>query len=113
MYCQRCVSSAACAGGLTCEEDVDEQIRAASALKEDSDGRQKDGEDDLDDVATMLSVISSGKIWEANESDCSLRSRRRSFIRFLGLAHLPVKAIFTIVFAQVRRIWGDNFVKVV
>merc|ERR1712070_404348 len=33
------------------EQDVDEEVGTASALEEDTDGRQDDGEDDLDDVA--------------------------------------------------------------
>jgi hypothetical protein len=33
------------------EEDVDEEVGAAAALEEDSDGGEEDGEDDLADVA--------------------------------------------------------------
>ncbi len=33
------------------QEDVDEEVGIATALEEDTDGRQEDGEDDLDDVA--------------------------------------------------------------
>ena len=33
------------------EQDVDQEICAAATLKEDTNGREEDGEDDLDDVA--------------------------------------------------------------
>lgn len=33
------------------QEDVDEEVSAATTLEEDSDGWDEDGEDDLDDVA--------------------------------------------------------------
>jgi hypothetical protein len=36
-----------------CQEDVDEEVGAAATLEEDSDGREEDGEDDLDDVAIV------------------------------------------------------------
>lgn len=35
------------------EEDVDEEISAAAALKADSERREEDGEDDLADVAVI------------------------------------------------------------
>jgi hypothetical protein len=35
------------------QEDVDEEVGAAATLEEDSDGREEDGEDDLDDVAIV------------------------------------------------------------
>ena len=35
----------------TRQENVDEQVGAASALEEDAERWQEDGEDDLDDVA--------------------------------------------------------------
>ena len=38
------------------EQDVDEEVGAAAALEEDSDGREEDGEDNLDDVAGAGSV---------------------------------------------------------
>lgn len=34
-----------------CQEDVDEEIGIAPALQEDTDGRQDNREDDLDDIA--------------------------------------------------------------
>jgi hypothetical protein len=34
-----------------CEEDVDQQIAAAAALEEDTQGREDDGNDDLADIA--------------------------------------------------------------
>ena len=37
-----------------CEQDVDEQVRAASALEEDTERWEDDGEDDLDDIAVVL-----------------------------------------------------------
>jgi hypothetical protein len=42
------------------EQDVDEQVAAATALKEDTERWQEDGDDDLADVAEtqMLSVSS-------------------------------------------------------
>lgn len=33
------------------QENVDEEVGAAAALEQDSDGREEDGEDDLEDVA--------------------------------------------------------------
>ena len=40
------------------EEDVDEEVSAAAALEEDTNGREEDGEDDFDDVAAKtLSVF--------------------------------------------------------
>ena len=33
------------------QQDVDEEISIAAALEEDTEGREEDGEDDLDDVA--------------------------------------------------------------
>lgn len=33
------------------QEDVDEEVSAATTLEEDSDGWDEDGEDDFDDVA--------------------------------------------------------------
>lgn len=35
------------------QQDVDQQIGTTSALEEDTDGRQKDGEDDFDDVSAI------------------------------------------------------------
>lgn len=35
------------------EQDVDEQIRSAAALEEDTHGGQDDGENDLADIATQ------------------------------------------------------------
>ena len=34
------------------QDDVDEEIGAAAALEEDTERREEDGEDDLDDVAS-------------------------------------------------------------
>ena len=36
------------------EQDVDQEVGAAATLEEDTDGREEDGEDDLDDVAVNL-----------------------------------------------------------
>lgn len=36
------------------QQDVDEQVGAAATLEEDTDGREQDGEEDLDDVAVRL-----------------------------------------------------------
>jgi len=33
------------------EEDIDEEIRVATTLKENTEWREQDGEDDLDDIA--------------------------------------------------------------
>ncbi len=38
------------------QDNVDEQIRTAASLKEDADGWQDDGKDDLDDVAAKRDV---------------------------------------------------------
>jgi hypothetical protein len=38
------------------EQDVDEEITAASALEEDTDRREDDGKDDLADVAVLVSI---------------------------------------------------------
>jgi len=43
------------------EQDVDEEVGTASALEEDTDGRQDDGEDDLDDVAVDFVVSLCGR----------------------------------------------------
>lgn len=39
------------------QEDVDEEVSSAAALKEDTDGRKEDGEDDFDDVAAACQCI--------------------------------------------------------
>lgn len=36
-----------------CQENVDEEVGIATALQEDTKGREDDGEDDLADVATV------------------------------------------------------------
>jgi hypothetical protein len=45
------------------QDDVDEEVGAAAALEEDTDGWEEDGEDDLDDVAVerecQLRLVSS------------------------------------------------------
>ena len=43
------------------EQDVNEEVGSASALEEDTDGRQDDGEDDLDDVAAGIIVSLCGR----------------------------------------------------
>jgi hypothetical protein len=35
------------------QEEVDEEVGAAATLKEDTERREQDGEDDLDDVAVV------------------------------------------------------------
>lgn len=40
------------------QEDVDEEVCAAAALKENTERRDEDGEDDLDDVAAGLVSLS-------------------------------------------------------
>lgn len=39
------------------EQDVDEEISIASALKEYTDGRQNDGKDDLADIAVLTRLV--------------------------------------------------------
>jgi len=41
-----------------CEQDVYEEVSAAAALKEDTERREKDGQDDLADVRTR-----AGHVW--------------------------------------------------
>lgn len=42
------------------QEDVDQEVGTAAALKEDAEGREDDGEDDLEDVAESgISTLSS------------------------------------------------------
>ena len=36
------------------QEQVDEEVSAAATLKEDTERREQDGEDDLDDVAGVV-----------------------------------------------------------
>ena len=36
------------------QEQVDEEVSAAATLKEDTERREQDGEDDLDDVAGLV-----------------------------------------------------------
>ena len=43
------------------KQDVDEEVGTASALEEDTDRRQDDGEDDLDDVAVDFVVSLCGR----------------------------------------------------
>lgn len=74
------------------QEDVDQQIRAASALEEDAERGEEDGEDDLADVAREARRVSDG-----------LRARA------LGLtlgAYLAVKAMMLVLFGLlVRVLW--------
>ena len=44
------------------QKDVDQEICAAAALKEDTDGREKDGDEDLDNVAAFMLVRSLSAI---------------------------------------------------
>ncbi len=37
-----------------CQKDVDKEVGIASALEEDTEGREDDSEDDLADVATVM-----------------------------------------------------------
>lgn len=41
-----------------CEQDVDQEVGTAASLKEDSYGRQDDGNNDLGDVAVEKDVVS-------------------------------------------------------
>lgn len=43
------------------EQDVDEQIGAAATLEEDSQGREEDGKNDLEDVAVGRNMVSTLK----------------------------------------------------
>ena len=40
------------------QQDVDEEVGIAAALKEDTDRRQEDGKDDLADIAGSLLLLS-------------------------------------------------------
>lgn len=40
-----------------CQEDVDEEVGIATALEEDTEGREDDREDDLADVATVKAKL--------------------------------------------------------
>lgn len=53
----------------------------------------------------MLCQFSTIEVWQANESDCSLRSCRRSLALFMGAADLPVKGMVADVVAQQRCSW--------
>lgn len=59
-----------------CQEDVDEEVGIATALEEDTEGREYDREDDLADVATvkvtlvMISMCSQTDIQVKGEEDC-------------------------------------------
>lgn len=48
------------------EQDVNEEVGSASPLEEDTDGRQDDGEDDLDDVA----------VWGLSSALCGRETQR-------------------------------------
>ena len=68
------------AGNVTqdSQQDVDEEVGAATTLKEDSYGRQDDGEDDLADVAVRCCVVSARFLsFLAVLSDLSGTRRRR------------------------------------
>ena len=39
------------------QEQVDEEVGAAATLEEDSEGREHDGADDLDDVGNVCEVV--------------------------------------------------------
>jgi len=62
------------------EEDVDEEVRIATALKEDTERRDEDGEDDLDNVAVRA------------RSQYVMSSPNRDVRR---ITNLPVKAMST------------------
>jgi len=55
------------------QEDVDEEVCTAATLKENANGREEDGKNDLDDVAIRLSVICVG----CNSSRVVVRKRGR------------------------------------
>jgi hypothetical protein len=61
------------------QEDVDEEVGAAATLEEDSDGREEDGEDDLDDVAVcgLAGVAGCGVFWCRRRLPRCVRMRRR------------------------------------
>lgn len=40
------------------QQDADEELGAAAGLEEDAEGREQDGEDDLDDVAVWGFLVS-------------------------------------------------------
>lgn len=58
------------------QKQVDEEVGAASTLKEDSERREHDGADDLDDVAgqgVSLRVYGSGAAIDASPTGCDRR----------------------------------------
>jgi hypothetical protein len=61
------------------QQDVDEQIAATSALKEDTQWWQKDGEDDLANVAAKHTVSKglTGRSFRAMRIDCFAEKRDR------------------------------------
>jgi len=71
------------------EENIDQEVAVAAALKEHSERGEEDGEDDLDDVAVDLvlaflsSLVLGGKA--PNEINSSRNRRERT--------HLPVKGM--------------------
>lgn len=79
------------------QEDVDQQVRAASALEEDAERREEDGEDDLADVARGERSVSDG-----------LRERALGWT--LG-AYLAVKAMISVLFGLLVRVlwWAGLF----
>lgn len=71
------------------EEDVDEEVGAAAALEEDTDGGEEDGEDDLADVAGWFVSWGFGlkvRVCFNCSSAAELKLKR-------GSSYLAVKAI--------------------
>ena len=72
------------------QEDVDEEICTAATLKENTDGREEDGKNDLDDVAIRLSVICVRRVTRPAPLGASVNED-------WGRTHDPVKAIVMVV----------------
>lgn len=79
------------------QQDVDEQVSAASALEEDTHGREDDGEDDLANVtargpkvSSVLACLGKAPLWGL------ARIARRRWA-WLGEAYEAVKGILAVV----------------
>jgi len=73
------------------QEDVDQEVGAASALEEDAERREEDGKDDLADVAG------------GEEGRVSDGLRQRMLGGKLG-AYLAVKAMMSVLFGLLVRV---------
>lgn len=56
------------------EEDVDQEVRVAAALKKDTERRKEDGKNDLADIAVITSM--SARAHSLNQDDYCMLKRR-------------------------------------